>query len=881
MPTQPPRLADRFLEWFCASHLLEEVQGDLHERFQRDVKLFGEPFARRRYFWCVLAFFRPFALKNKKQNDYSTPLLSIDMIRNYFKIAWRNLLKNKSYSAINIGGLAMGMAVAMLIGLWVYDELSYNKYHKNYDRIAQLMQNQVVNGEVDVNTSVPFPFVNELKSNYSEHFKHIVPVTHPGEHIITTGENTFSLTGQFVGKEAPEMFTLKMLKGSWDGLSDQQSVLLSASAAATLFGEENPLNKSLEIDKNQVKVTGVYEDIPQNSFLHNVSFLSSWDYFLAMNPYMSKKLWDNHALWMYAEIKPGTDFKKVSAAIKDSELNVIRNMDNMKEEAATNPQMWLNPMSDWHLYSDFKNGIPDRGPVQYIWLVGLIGFFVLLLACINFMNLSTARSEKRAKEVGIRKAVGSLRSQLISQFFSESFLVVFLAFIISIVLVTASLTWFNNLAAKQTTIPWSNMYFWIFNLSFILITGLLAGSYPAFYLTSFQPVKVLKGNTVQLGRFASMPRKVLVAMQFTVSITLVICTAIVYSQVQFAKNRPVGYSRNGLMMIEIKSADFAAKSELLRAELKNTGVVLETALSQSPATGVWSANEGFKWQGNQQGKDRFATLTVSPEYAKTVGWEFVAGRNFSKELASDSSGFVINETAASLMGLKYPVGETVNWKSKWMTGDIQKPFKIIGVVKDMVMESPFAEIKPTVFFMYGDPNWLNVKLNPEVSAAVAVPKIGEVFKKVLPAVPFDYKFADVEYAAKFKAEERIGKLSGFFASLAILISCLGLFGLASFVAEQRTKEIGIRKILGASVMNLWQMLSRDFMALVLISSIISTPIAWYAMQNWLAGYDYHTEISWLIFVVTAAGALVITLLTVSYQAIKAALMNPVKTLKSE
>jgi putative ABC transport system permease protein len=881
MPIQPPRLADRLLEWFCASHLLEEVQGDLHERFLRDADLFGEKFARRRYFWSVLAFFRPFAMKEKNNNDYSTPLIKMDMIRSYFKIAWRNLLKNKTYSAINIGGLAMGMAVAILIGLWVYDELSFNKYHTNCGRIAQIMQNQVVNGEVDVNESVPFPFVNELKSNYGEHFKHIVPVTHPEEHILTTADNSFSVKGQFVGMEAPEMFTLKMVRGSWDGLRDQQSVLLSASAAATLFGGENPLNKSLMIDKSQVKVTGVYEDLPESSFLHEVSFLSSWDYFLAMNPYMSKKLWDNNALWIYVEIKPETDFKKVSAAIKDSEIKVIRNIDNMKEEVATNPQMWLNPMSDWHLYSDFKNGIPDRGPVQYIWLVSLIGFFVLLLACINFMNLSTARSEKRAKEVGIRKAVGSLRSQLISQFFSESFLVVFLAFFISIVLVTTSLTWFNNLAAKQMVIPWGNVYFWLFSLGFILITGLLAGSYPAFYLTSFQPVKVLKGNAVRLGRFASMPRKILVTMQFTVSITLVICTAIVYSQVQFAKNRPVGYSRNGLMMIQMTSDDFFEKSDFLRNELKKSGVVLETALSQSPTTGVWSTNEGFTWKGNQLARDRFATLTVSPEYAKTVGWEFVAGRNFSKELASDSSGFVINETAAKLMGLKAPVGETISWKSKWMTGDVQKPYKIIGVVKDMVMESPFAEIKPTVFFIFGFPNWLNIRINPEVSAAVAILKIEEVFKKTLPALPFEYKFAEVEYAAKFKAEERIGRLSGFFASLAIVISCLGLFGLASFVAEQRTKEIGIRKILGASVTNLWQMLSLDFMALVLISSIISTPIAWYAMQNWLAGYNYHTEISWLIFVMTAGGALVITLLTVSYQAIKAAMMNPVKTLKSE
>jgi putative ABC transport system permease protein len=804
------------------------------------------------------------------------------MFKNHLKIAFRNLFGNPGYSAINVGGLAVGMAVAMLIGLWVYDELSFNKYHKNYDRIAMVMQNQVVNGTLESTTSVPFPFVNEIKTNYGESFKHIVPSTHRSESVITAGEVKLSKVGQFVGADAPEMFSLKMLKGSWAGLQDPQSVLLSASAAQALFGKSDPMNKPVKIDTDkEVKVTGIYEDLPQNSELHGVQFLASWDYFLTKNTYMTKKLWDNHALWMYVEIKPETDFAKASAAIKDSELNAIRNMDNMKTEFATNPQMFLHPMSSWHLHSDFQNGVAGNGPVQYIWMVGLIGFFVLLLACINFMNLSTARSEKRAKEVGIRKAIGSLRSQLIGQFFGESFLVVFISFAFAILLLSASLGWFNELAAKQMMIPVFDIYFWLFNLGFILVTGLLAGSYPALYLTSFQPVKVLKGATARLGRFASMPRKVLVSIQFTVSITLVICTIIIYSQVQYAKNRPVGYSRNGLMMVAMKSEEFYNKSDILISELKNTGVVDEIALSQSPPTGVWSANSGFTWKGNTLGYDEFASLSISPEYARTVGWQFISGRNFSKELASDSAGFVINETAAKLMGFQSPVGETVFWKSKWMTNDLRKQFKIIGVVKDMVMESPFEKARPTVFVLMGNPNWLNIKINPGVSAASALSKIERVFKKLTPSVPFEYKFADQEYDAKFRSEERVGKLALFFAILAIFISCLGLFGLASFVAEQRTKEIGIRKVLGASIANLWQMLSKDFVILVIISAVISTPVASYAMQEWLAKYSYHTEISWWIFALSGTGALVVTLLTVSYQAIRAALLDPVKSLRSE
>ncbi|MCF2498576.1 ABC transporter permease [Dyadobacter chenhuakuii] len=804
------------------------------------------------------------------------------MLRNYLKIALRNLLKNKGYSAINIGGLAIGMAVAMLAGLWIYDELSFNKNHKNYDRIGMVVVDQTVAGELQKSKSVPYPLVAELKSNYSESFRFIVPSTHTSEHILTVGEKKLSRKGQFIAAAGPEMLSLDMLSGSRAGLQDQQSVLLSASAAKALFGAKDPVNKVVMVDADLLlKVSGIYADFPANSQFHDVQFLGSWDYFIARNSYMSEKQWDNHALTMYVQIKPGTDFAKASAAIRYSEINVIRHMDNMKNEVATNPQMWILPMSDWHLYSTFKNGEVNSGPVQFVWLVGVIGFFVLFLACINFMNLSTARSEKRAKEVGVRKAIGSLRLQLIGQFFTESFLVVMLAFGIALLLLHLSLSWFNDLSAKAMALPFSSSDFWLMSVAFILITGILAGSYPAFYLTSFQPMKVLKGSIIHVGRFASMPRKVLVVIQFTVSIALVICTIIIYSQIRFARNRPVGYARDGLLMIEMKSDDFYAKSTLISAELKQTGVVKEVALSQSPVTDVWSANGGFSWEGMaMENPPGFSTLTVSHEYADVVNWKFVAGRNFSN-MASDSAGFIINETAARLLGFRQPVGKTVSWQSQWMTGNVKKNFRILGVVEDMVMESPFQKVAPSVFFLFGSPNWVNIRLNDQASASTALPKIEAVFRKLTPTVPFEYKFADQEYDVKFRSEERMGKLASFFASLAIFISCLGLFGLASFVAEQRTKEIGIRKVLGASVSNLWQMLSQDFVRLVIISVLIATPVARYAMQEWLMKYAYRTEISGWIFAGTGAGALVITLLTVSYQAIRAALLDPVQTLKSE
>lgn len=809
------------------------------------------------------------------------------MFKNYLKISFRNLVRSGGYSVINVSGLGIGMAVAMLVGLWLFDELTFNKYHKNYDRIGQILLNQVMHGEKSVSRSLPVPFVFELKENYATHFKHTVASTQTNEFIVRAGNTKLSRKGRFMEAAGAEMLTLKMQKGSWSGLQDPQSVFLSESTARALFGNVDPVNKSILVDSDmQLKVTGVFEDFPQNTEFYDIQLLGSWDYYLQHNRYMREKAWDNHAVLVYVELQPNTTFEKATANIADSELNAIKKLESMQHEVATNPKMWINPMKNWHLHSDFRNGEVSNGPVRYIWLVSSIGFFVLLLACINFINLSTARSGKRAREVGVRKAIGSLRWQLVTQFFGESLLIVLLSFGLALVVLSASLPWFNELAAKQMDIPWGNTFFWTINVAFILFTALLAGCYPALYLTSFQPVRVLKSSgaalTMHFGRFAYLPRQVLVCLQFTISIALIICTIIIYKQIQFAKNRPVGYSRDGLVMVAMRNGDFYEKAELLRNELKGTGAVSEIALSQSPVTDVWSANNGFTWKGMPAGyRESFATLTVSPEYAATVDWKFIAGRNFSKTIASDSSGFIINRSAARLLGMENAIGQVISWKSQWMTNNVERQFTVLGVVEDMVMESPFEPVKPTVFFLFGSPNWLNIKLNPAMGTSVAMQKIESVFRRVITSAPFEYQFADQAYNAKFRAEERIGKLAGFFASLAILISCLGLFGLASFVAEQRKKEIAIRKVLGASVASVWRMLSKDFVKLVMISGCIAAVVAFYAMHSWLQHYEYRTSVSWWIFVFTAMGALVIALITVSYQGLKAALMNPAESLKSE
>jgi ABC-type antimicrobial peptide transport system permease subunit len=452
---------------------------------------------------------------------------------------------------------------------------------------------------------------------------------------------------------------------------------------------------------------------------------------------------------------------------------------------------------------------------------------------------------------------------------------------LAVMIVILLLPMFNDLAGKRIIINWTNPFFWLASVAFIFITSLVAGSYPAFYLSSFRPVSVLKG-VFKTDRFATAPRKVLVVIQFTVSVTLIIGTVIVYKQIQFSKERPVGYDQNGLVMIQMKSQDFFGKFDVLRNELKNSGAVTEMSESSSPVSDLWHTNSGFEWPGkNPDLQTDFAVIRVTHEYGKTVNWKLNAGRDFSREFSTDSTAIILNETAAKFINTKDPVDLEITWNNNELWGS-NKKLHVIGVVDDIIMQSPYAPVKQTIYLInYKNVGWINLKLNPEKSVNESLATIESVFKNNIPSAPFEYKFADAEYAKKFAAEERIGKLASVFAVLAILISCLGLFGLASFVAEQRTKEIGIRKVLGASVASLCKMLSKDFIVLVMISCLIAAPVAHYFLSHWLNNFEYHTEISWWVFILAGAGALGITLFTVSYQAIKAALMNPVNSLKSE
>jgi ABC-type antimicrobial peptide transport system permease subunit len=633
------------------------------------------------------------------------------------------------------------------------------------------------------------------------------------------------------------------------------------------------MNQVIRIDnKYDVKVTGVYEDLPYNTFFRNMNYLLPWELYLISNEWIKKmdNPWGSNFTQTFVQVAEKADMEKVSAKIKDVKFNKLKDDGDRKYK----PVVFLHPMSKWHLHSEFKNGINVGGRIEFVWLFGIIGVFVLMLACINFMNLSTARSEKRAKEVGIRKSIGSVRGQLISQFFSESLVVALLAFLFSLLLVLLILPSFNQVADKKLTLPWLSPSFWLIGLVFSLLTGIIAGSYPALYLSSFNPVQVLKG-TFRVGRFASVPRKVLVVLQFTVSVTLIIGTIIVFNQIQHAKSRPIGYDRNGLMSMFMSTEDIHNHFDAVRNELKASGAALEMTESGSPVTQVWNTNGGFDWKGKDPSLAvDFPNNGVTYEYGKTIGWQFKEGRDFSRDHATDSLAFVINEAAAKFLGFKNTIGETLTWEGK--------PYTIIGIIKDMVVESPYEPARASLFHISRDGgSVMIVKINPEMSSREALSKIEGVFKKYNPEAPFEYKFVDEDYARKFNDEERIGKLASFFAALAIFISCLGIFGLASFVAEQKAKEIGVRKVFGASVFTLWKMLSRDFILLVTISLLIAIPTSFYFMSGWLSKYEYRTEISWWIFAVAGMGALLITLATVSYQAIKAALANPVNSLRTE
>ncbi|TDW97380.1 ABC transporter permease [Dinghuibacter silviterrae] len=785
-----------------------------------------------------------------------------------FRNAWRHLRAGKVYTVINVLGLAAGMAVALLIGLWITDELTFDHYHKDHARLAEAMYVQTVNGARSTSGEVPIPLRAALEQASGAGFEKMALTSHQMPFVMGTGDRKVSGTGMFVEPGFPSMFSLRLLEGSAGALQDPSSVLLSRSMAKALFGNGDALGKTVNISgRIDLKVAAVYDDLPPNTTFTTVGILASLDKFLKVAGMEDVKTkWGNRSFFLYALLHPGADANKISEG--------LRHLPGQHVEGSTD-ETFLYPMDRWHLYGDFTDGKPDGGRIRYVWLFGLTGIFVLLLACINFMNLSTARSAKRAKEVGIRKTMGALRGQLVGQFLGESVLLSLLASAAAMLMAALTLPFFNDLSGKQMQLPADQPVFWIVVLVFVLFTGLLSGCYPAFYLSGFRPIRVLKG-ILKVGPSARIPRRILVTVQFTVSVALIAGTLVVLKQVRYAEERPVGYSRAGLITLTMYDNDGFRNYAALRDALLKTGMVAGMTESSSPSTHIWNNYGDLDWRGKDPRTGAmFGMVAVTHDFGRTLGWEIRQGRDFSRSFATDTGAFILNETAAKLTGFTHPVGEIMHWEGKDRV--------ITGVVKDLVMESPFMPVKPTVFFLDYS-SWLGfvtIRLQPNVSVHDALAAIKPVFQQYQPGSPFEYEFVDDTYAAKFSDEQRLGQLAGIFAVLAVFISCLGLFGLASFMAEQRTKEVCVRKVLGASVFRIWRHLSGEFLALVCISCGTAVPVAWYFLDRWLQHYTYRTPLHWWLFAEACGAALLITLVTVSVQTVKAAWVNPADSLRTE
>ena len=785
------------------------------------------------------------------------------MLKNYFIIAFRNIQRKKGYAFINIGGLAIGMAASVLILLWVQFELSVDRFHPKVENLYEVWNQDEFNGTLDSWNSTPKPLGPVLKEQYSE-VKDFTRYNTFGRVSFKVGDNFFNEKSAYVDPGFLRMFDFPLIEGdSATVLTQPNTVVITEGLAEKLFGNKPALDQEILMEgRYLVKVSGVLASPPANT---NFKFeaLLPWVYLEALG--WSDDNWGNHSVQTYVETAPGSIGSEVSKSVSQAtKLNSDR-----KEI-----DLFLHPVSKLHLYSQFENGVNIGGRINlirtFLWIAG----FMLLIACINFMNLSTARSEKRAKEVGVRKVSGADRGMLFRQFIIESVLIAFLAYLVAILLVLFSLPAFNTLVGQNLTLPFHLTQFWVFSIAYVLVAGILAGSYPAFFLSSLQPIRVLKGAVQQQNSWFK-PRQVLVVFQFTIAVVLISSTIIMVRQLEYGENRVVGYDKN-LMIYHLLSEDLAEKYEAFRNELLQQKEVISLTRTLSPVTEVWSNTFSMNWQG----KDPAVSFTIDRQSSdvdlvKTGGFTLLEGRDIDVfTFPSDSSAVLINETAVVKMGFENPIGEIIQ--------DNGKDWKVVGVVQDFIMRSPFEPIEAVV--VQGPHSWFNtfhIRFDPDYDLTGSLEITESIFKKYAPNFPFDYRFIDKEHEKKFINEDRTTKLTSLFSGLAIIISCLGLFGLASYMAEVRSKEISVRKVLGASVNGLVGLLSKEFIQLVLISVVLGIPVTWFLMEEWLSEYDYRISIDWKVFLITGGLAIAITFLTVSSQAIKAALVNPAKTLKSE
>jgi putative ABC transport system permease protein len=785
------------------------------------------------------------------------------MIRNYFKIAWRNILKNKAFSAINILGLALGMASSLLIFMWVQNEKSIDKYHKNNTRIFQVLSNQFYEGQPSTNFAGPGILAENIKKDIPE-IEAASQILWEEETLFTVGNIYEKEHGRYVQNDFLNMFSFPLTMGdSSSALKNPNSIVISKKIAEKYFGKTSPLGKSIKInDKELMTVTGVLAEVPQTSSL-KFDYLMNYESWIKDNEWA--KEWSNGGPRCYVLLNKNADVAKVNAKIKNYVL---------QKDPDANREIFLANFGDLYLHGNYEAGVLTGGRIDYVNIFSIVAIFILIIACINFMNLATARSVTRAKEIGIRKVGGAPRWVLISQFMGESILIAFFAMLLSLLIVVLVLPSFNSLTEKTLSIDISNPVFWIQLISLTVLTGIASGSYPALFMASLNPVVVLKG-ALKFKPSATFFRKGLVVFQFGLSIMLILGMIVVFKQIDFIQSKNLGFDRQNLLYVPIEG-DVRVKFFTLKQELENSPGIATVSASQATPLEVGSSTQGVNWPGKDTTQIMvFSQNPISYDYLKTMDITLLNGREFDASFGNDSLSFLVNEAAAKKIGYKDPVGKELTfWDQKG---------QIVGVMKDFHHENVRETIEPLILrLMPKAEHWGYAIIRTEPGKTkMAINSIEQIFKRYNPSYPVNYQFADLEFKKLYTTETTISSLASVFAILAIFISCLGLFGLATFTAEQRTKEIGIRKTLGASVESLIGMLSKDFIVLILISTIIAFPVAWFYLQNWLEKYAYRIEMEWWYFLLAAASAVIVALITVSYQAIKAAFVNPIKSLRSE
>ncbi len=874
----PPQWVDRLIGRLCASHLQEEILGDLYERYQLSVAGLGERKAKRRYWREALAYMRPAFFKKSSQNITPHP---ITMVRHYLLTAFRNTIRNKAFSTINILGLALGMTCFLLIFLWVADEKAIDNFHKNRDQLYTVYQTTESNGNVFGGYGIPGWYAeresqddpvlaDELKMNFPEvryaanyATSYELPWGHPC--TFQYGDKQYKIKGSTAGEDFFKMFSYELIAGDpATALSDINTVAISEKMASMFFeSPQEAIGKVIRYENfKDLVVKAVFKDTDRLSSMV-FDYLINWK-----NTAKHQILTSGNTFATYVQLTEQADPVAFAAKLRDFQNKRFDHPDDYRVN------LGIQPFGERYLNSRFVNGEPTEGRMEYIKIFGGVAIFILIIACVNFMNLATAKSLKRAKEVGVRKVVGSSRGYLIGQFLGESLLLSSIALIFSLILVTLLLPVFNDFSGKQMALPLNESNYWLFLIGLTIAAGLASGSYPALFLSSLRPARVLKGLT-RFSKSALWFRKGLAVFQFSLSILLLIATLVVSRQTDFVQNKHLGYDKENVIYLRIEGElddKYAVFKERL---LTLPGIAMVDRSSEAPHNMGFEMSSPFTWEGQQEGEAvSFKPTSVGFDFVDMMGLEVVQGRSFSRDFATDTAAFMVNETALKQMGLENPLGKRI---SAW-----SKQGHIIGILKDYHVSSLHEEIKPLIVDVKEDLDFglIMVKTQPG-QTKTALESLKQANAEVNPNYPLAYEFLDQEYAKLYESEAIISKLSNVFAVLAILISCLGLLGLAMFSAEQRTKEIGIRKVLGASVQSIITLFSKEFVQLVLVSFIIATPIAWYLMNGWLQGFAYSISLAWWIFALTGVSALLIALLTVSFQTMRAALRNPVKSLRAE